>query len=181
MVRRFSDPLALEAPIRFGDSFARQYPWARKLATEATVNVVRTSALLEERVGILARRYGVSSPGSNVLGILDGAGEPLPPHIISERLFSSPATLTGLLDSLEKRGLVRRTAHPTDRRKLLVEITEEGRRLSRSLLSEILREEVQWMACFNDEELETLVGLLGKLQAHLYGLSSARPGDEAEA
>lgn len=36
------------------------------------------------------------------------------------------STLTGVLDRLERRGLVRRQAHPTDRRSLLVVLTEQG-------------------------------------------------------
>lgn len=79
-----------------------------------------------DRVGAITRPYGISAPASNVLGILDGADESLPPHVIGRRLFAHPATVTGLLDSLEKRGLIRRTPHPTDRRKLLIEITEAG-------------------------------------------------------
>lgn len=168
MPRRFDDALALQAPIRFGASFQRRYPWARKEATEATVNLIRTADLLMDGVTPLARKYGISAPASNILGILDGAGEPLPPHVISQRLFSHPATVTGLLDSLEKRGLVRRTAHPTDRRKVLVEITDEGRAVYDALLPEILRAEIDWLGCLTPDEQETLITLLGRVQAHLY-------------
>ncbi len=168
MTRRIDDAVALEAPIRFGESFQNQYPWAQKSATEALVNLVRTNDLLMERVIPLARKYGISAPASNVLGILEGAGEALSPQVISQRLFTHPATVTGLLDSLEKRGLIRRTAHPSDRRKLLIEITDEGRVLHRELLPEILRAEMQWLGCLTADEQETLTGLLGRIQAHLY-------------
>jgi DNA-binding MarR family transcriptional regulator len=55
-----------------------------------------------------------------VLGILKDAGRPCPPNYISERLIVSRATVTGVLDTLVKRGLVRREPHPTDRRMVLV-------------------------------------------------------------
>jgi DNA-binding MarR family transcriptional regulator len=41
-------------------------------------------------------------------------------------LIVTRATVTGLLDSLERRELVRRTANPADRRSIFVEITREG-------------------------------------------------------
>ncbi|MDP9351037.1 MAG: MarR family transcriptional regulator [Chloroflexota bacterium] len=171
MTRRIDDEVALQAPIRFGESFRHQYPWAEKSATEAVVNLIRTADLLMERVAPLARKYGISASASNVLGILEGAGEPLPPQVISQRLFSHPATVTGLLDSLERRDLVRRTPHPTDRRKLLIELTDEGRAVHQALLPEILRAEIDWMGCLSQDEQEALVGLLGRIQTCLYELS----------
>jgi MarR family transcriptional regulator, organic hydroperoxide resistance regulator len=41
---------------------------------------------------------------------------------------SKPATLTGILDRLERRGLISRGARPGDRRAVLVELTGTGRR-----------------------------------------------------
>jgi MarR family transcriptional regulator, organic hydroperoxide resistance regulator len=39
-----------------------------------------------------------------------------------------PATLTGILDRLERRGLITRAARPGDRRAVLIELTEDGER-----------------------------------------------------
>lgn len=53
---------------------------------------------------------------------LDG---PLAPKEISNRIHLSTGATTGMLDRLERRGFVRRTAHPTDRRSMLVHYLEQ--------------------------------------------------------
>lgn len=49
------------------------------------------------------------------------------------------STLTGVLDRLEQRGLVRRGPHPTSRRLVEVQLTEEGRQAAEQV-SAVLRE-----------------------------------------
>ncbi|MEY2463907.1 MAG: hypothetical protein QOH64_2045, partial [Acidimicrobiaceae bacterium] len=61
--------------------------------------------------------------------ILDGSDRPLCPNELGERRLVTRGTVTGVLDSLEERGLVVRTPHPDDRRMLLIELTAKGRRL----------------------------------------------------
>lgn len=41
----------------------------------------------------------------------------------------SPSTITGIVDTLENKGLVRRVSHPEDRRSLLVVLTDQGKEL----------------------------------------------------
>ena len=42
------------------------------------------------------------------------------------------ATMTGIVDTLEKKGLVIRAPNPDDRRSLLVQLTDEGKNLQKS-------------------------------------------------
>jgi MarR family transcriptional regulator, organic hydroperoxide resistance regulator len=48
-----------------------------------------------------------------------------------------PATLTGILDRLERRGLVARATKPRDRRAVLIELTPAGRRSARIIVTAI--------------------------------------------
>jgi DNA-binding MarR family transcriptional regulator len=41
----------------------------------------------------------------------------------------SPSTITGIVDTLEEKGLVKREGNPEDRRSFLVTLTEQGRKL----------------------------------------------------
>jgi DNA-binding MarR family transcriptional regulator len=45
---------------------------------------------------------------------------------LGEQLGVTPRQVTNLVDALEQEGLVRRTAHPTDRRATVIEITGQG-------------------------------------------------------
>jgi MarR family transcriptional regulator, organic hydroperoxide resistance regulator len=46
---------------------------------------------------------------------------------------SRPATMTGILDRLERRGLVRRAARPGDRRAIQIELTDDGARAATTI------------------------------------------------
>jgi DNA-binding MarR family transcriptional regulator len=48
-------------------------------------------------------------------------------------LTCTRATITGIVDTLERKGLVARAPHPTDRRSQLVQLTQAGRELQSSI------------------------------------------------
>jgi DNA-binding MarR family transcriptional regulator len=160
--------MAPEAPIRLGADFDRDFPAGSRIASECFLNLVRTGDLVQARVGRILRDFGLTAVTGHVLGIINGAGEPLSPHVIIERLLVSRATVTGLLDSLEAKRMIRRVPHPRDRRMLLVELTAEAHAALSSFLPAIHRAEVACMdGCLSRREQEELVRLLGRVQAQL--------------
>lgn len=66
---------------------------------------------------------------AQALAVLDGSPDPLTPNEINAHLHLTSGSVTTLLDRLEERGLLARQPHPTDRRKVLVQITDDGRAL----------------------------------------------------
>jgi DNA-binding MarR family transcriptional regulator len=157
----------MEMPIRVSRDFAARYPDASASATECAMNVVRTGDLIIGRVAAALQPLDISPAGGLALGILVDAGEPCPPNYISERLIVSRATVTGVLDTLTKRGLVRREPHPTDRRMVLVHLTKAGTRMAEKVRRTVHRGEAEWMASLSEYERAQLTGLLGKLQNRL--------------
>jgi DNA-binding MarR family transcriptional regulator len=56
--------------------------------------------------------FGVGQPAATTLAVLDGAGGPLTPSQISERMLVASASTTTTLDLLERRGRGRRMPNP---------------------------------------------------------------------
>jgi DNA-binding MarR family transcriptional regulator len=160
--------------IRMPQEFADQTPDASILATEAAMNTTRTADMLSDRIGRLLRPLGVSWAGGLVLGALGDHG-PMPPSELGERLNVTRATVTGLLDSLQRRRLVARSANPADRRSLLVEITPEGTTVLRELRMVVHRQEKAWLGVLSDPELRTYVELLHRIQD---GLEASPAADD---
>lgn len=157
----------MEIPIRVAEDFAREYPDASASATECAMNLARTGDLVLGRVAAVLQPLDVSPAGGLVLGILKDTGRPCPPNYISERLIVSRATVTGVLDTLAKRDLVRREPHPTDRRMVLVHLTRAGARMADKVRRTVHRAEAEWIGPLNEHERAQLTELLGKLQRHL--------------
>jgi DNA-binding MarR family transcriptional regulator len=157
----------MEMPIRVSSDFAVTYPDASASATECAMNLARTGDLVLGRVASALQPLDVSPAGGLVLGILKDAGQPCPPNYISARLIVSRATMTGVIDTLVKRGLVRREPHPTDRRMILVHLTKAGSRMADIVRRTVHRGEAEWMGSLSETERARLTELLGKLQRHM--------------
>jgi DNA-binding MarR family transcriptional regulator len=137
------------------------------LAQDAFVLLVRVRDERMAELTALLRPAGLSEPQFNVLRILRGAGpEGLSCREIGARMVSRVPDVTRLLDRLEAAGHVtRRRAPAEDRRRVLVHITEGGRRLLDSLDAPVRRLHDRQFEGLSRVELETLVGLLNRARS----------------
>ncbi len=143
--------------------FHDQTPEANILATEAVMNTIRTGDLLFDRIGRMLRPLGVSGAGGLVLAQLRDRG-PMSPSALGERLIVTRATVTGLVDSLEKRGFVERSPHPEDRRSQIVQITPAGLKVLAKVREIVHGRETRWMSGLSDAELTRFIGFLHRVQ-----------------
>lgn len=72
--------------------------------------------------------HGLTPARAEVLWLLHRAG-PRTQRELSESLKCTPRNVTGLVDALQRAGFVERTAHPRDRRAVVVRLSEPGRSL----------------------------------------------------
>ena len=164
-------PSNIHAPVRVASGLQREFPVMDRRATEVLINLIRTESLVGNLLARRFRRYGLSLSGFNALVILRQSHSRLHPHEIADRLLVTRAAVTALLDALEARGYARRMRSQDDGRMSLIEITDHGNQVLRELLPEHFAAERAMAACLNANEKELLVGLLGRLQAHLLAQS----------
>lgn len=93
-----------------------------ELAAELRVALDRTVRRMRRE-----RPQDAITPGQfAVLATLDAVGK-LTPRQLAEREHVQPPSMTRTLHTLENLALVTKETHPTDRRQVLIVITEEGR------------------------------------------------------
>ena len=155
-------------------SFEAEYPDGDRLATEVFLNLgVLTGAVRSAVEGILAESGLPSMAAFNVLSVLAGDPAPLRPSVVASRMMVTRATITGLLDSLARRGLVRRLASADDGRTRPVTITPAGRRIAERLVPEMHRFERAVMSALGRDELEALLDVVARLQRRTAELAPA--------
>ncbi len=98
-----------------------------------------------------------------LLFLLRDLPEGLAPHELAERAGVTRATITGLLDGLERDGFLARHGHKEDRRKLSVRLTARGQATARDLFNEHSRWIASLFAGFDRHERDTLGGLLRRV------------------
>ncbi|HEX7744603.1 MAG TPA: MarR family winged helix-turn-helix transcriptional regulator [Micromonosporaceae bacterium] len=87
----------------------------------------------------LAEHHGLTPAGMSVLFTLARGGD-LTHREMADRCYVRPATLTGIVDTLERNGLVERRRDPADRRAVRLALTAEGDRHARELFDVISRD-----------------------------------------
>lgn len=94
---------------------------------------------------------------------------------VARMLGLSPNATTAVLDRLEGEGLARRQADPTDRRAVLVELTEAGSTWIRELLSANARDFAELLDQLSLSDLEALHQGMAALSRVLPSSDAARP------
>ena len=96
-----------------------------------------------------------------LLFLLHGQAGGLPPHELATRAGVTRATVTGLLDGLERDGFVQRQAGQQDRRMITARLTAKGK----TTAAKLFKEHAQWIGSLFDglspadrAQLSTLLG-----------------------
>jgi DNA-binding MarR family transcriptional regulator len=146
-------------------------------------HIMRWQEVTQRYDDLVGERLGLSSSELQCLSVVhDG---PKPAGVIARAIGLTPAAVTSLVDRLETRGLVARTRDAGDRRKVLVEMTPEARKISVRYYEPLARDGYEHLSRFTDQELTVIerflaaaVGVQGK---HLERLSAEQTADESGA
>ncbi len=107
--------------------------------------------------------YQLSEGKFVLLFLLHSSADGLPPHVLAEQSGVTRATITGLIDGLERDGFVERHQGNRDRRSITILLTEKGVRSIRFLF----RKHTKWIRSLcsdlSQEESRTLSALLRRI------------------
>ncbi|MFL1377361.1 MarR family winged helix-turn-helix transcriptional regulator [Nocardiopsis protaetiae] len=95
------------------------------------------------------------------------------PGQIATSLCLSTGSVTGVIDRMEDHGLVERTRHHGDRRKVAVRLTEKAKRASPDTAPGMRAAMTELHGDYTDEELAVIVDWLGRVGRTLDRLSEA--------
>ena len=121
--------------------------------------VLSTAAVLFHTV--LAAKQGLSATDEKALDLIDRYG-PITARDLSERSGLAPASVTGLIDRLERKGFVRRLANPRDGRSILVEIDHQQLAQHGHYFDDFVERLHELYASYSDEQLETIIDFMTK-------------------
>lgn len=134
------------------------------LGYELTKEVMATADTFLRESQRLFRPHGLTAAQYNVLSILAASPEGLSQRELGDILVVDRSNVTGLLDRLEKSGLVQRTDHPSDRRIYRVSLTPAGRKLWAKVQPLYLKVATQVTAGLSDKQARDALTVLKKLQ-----------------
>ena len=104
-------------------------PAKTKDIEEVMQNLRRVVKALQIYAASVEREIGITGPQLWALWELGKAGEPLTLKDLAERMFLGGSTVVGVLDRLEAKGLAERLPDPNDRRKVSINLTQQGETL----------------------------------------------------
>ena len=143
---------------------ARRYPDIDPDSVSAYILLLRIASDIAVRIeAFLAARH-LSRARFTVLMILNKNPDTgLPPVELSRKCTVTRATMTGLLDGLERDGLILRADHETDRRMQSISLTPRARKLLDGMLPEYYRLINSLMAPLGRSEKHEMARLLCKI------------------
>jgi DNA-binding MarR family transcriptional regulator len=142
----------------------------QQVGTNADERPTEGSAFLLARLGRVAARHlgdrlaelGLKPPEAVILITLRDRG-PMSQRALAERLHVDPSNLVAFLNALEGQGLLVRRRDPNDRRRHIVEITEEGIERSPRCFGPVAELESELFAGLSAEERRLLGRMLERI------------------
>jgi DNA-binding MarR family transcriptional regulator len=136
-------------------------------AVEAFAAIGLAARQLHHRMERWCEREGLSENRLSILFMLQHMADGVPLGALAGRLHVTARNVTGLIDHLERDGLVVRVPDPADRRSVIARLTPRGQERVKAMSGGTFRWQQQLLAGFSPEELTQLRHLCLKLVANM--------------
>lgn len=124
----------------------------------------------------ILNKAGLTQPQYALLLELVYASGPMPMTAVSQKLFITKPAVTNLADRLEKRGFLKRMAHPEDRRISLLEIQPKGRKIAESVRQRFLDIMLDTIKGFSAQERKAVEKFYSELSMTFDGMLCPKKG-----
>lgn len=150
---------------------AKDFPSVDAETMASALVVYRVALELTEALDAHFVRHGITRGRFIVLLLLfRGRTTGLSPAVLAERSAVTRATMSGLVDTLEKDGFVRRADDPNDGRGVIVHLTRNGERFLRKMLPDHFQRTAALLEVLTKAERHQLAELLGRVHEALPAL-----------
>jgi DNA-binding MarR family transcriptional regulator len=131
---------------------------------EALMGVWWTGILLKKQAKQFFSNFLSSEAQFNIMMVLKYAAKPLTQSELGEQLLVDKSNITGLLDRMEKVGLIRRLSVPEDRRCYHIDLTESGRAILEKVEQPYRNYVKKLMATFSAQEIDDINRYMARLE-----------------
>jgi DNA-binding MarR family transcriptional regulator len=114
----------------------------------------------------MAREVGLTGPQLTVIKLLESFDD-LSLSSLSERIRAQNSTVTGIIDRMEREGLVRRERSTVDRRVVHIKLCDKGMKLARQIQVEPMEIFRDALASLSQADLRDLLRIMNKLQKYV--------------
>lgn len=148
------------------EKIGERYPEFDIHAVRVAFAVLFTFNAMEAIITKALQAKGMTMPGLNTLVLLNyGSPEGYSLTELSQFLVTSRANITGVIDSLARKGFVSREDHIKDRRIIMAKITKAGREWVEGYFPGHGKMMAGFSSSLNKKEKQQLIELLEKMRA----------------
>jgi DNA-binding MarR family transcriptional regulator len=126
----------------------------------------------------LARRAELTGPQLTVVKLLETVGD-LSLSNLSERIRAQNSTVTGIIDRMEREGIVARARSAEDKRVVIIRLTEKGERIAREIPVEPMEIFRSALRTLSGAEARELMRILTRLAHRVRTIVSSGAGTPA--
>jgi len=131
------------------------------------LSIMTSYEVLARYLEVQLKSHGVSLIRFNIMSTLFKNGGEMTPSEISENVFREKNSVTAVINTMERQGVVRREPSSQDRRSVKVVITDKGWKEANRLnpiVQELSREA---LACVDKQQVENLTGIMRAMREYL--------------
>jgi len=131
------------------------------------LSILMSFEVLARYLEVELRRYHATLIRFHIMSTLFKNGGEMTPSEIAERVFREKNSITAVINTMERQGVVRREPSLNDRRSVKVVITDKGWQEANQLnpIAQELSREV--LSCLDKEQIEALVGIMRTIRESL--------------